>query len=127
MGLLFIPARAEEEQTALGKQMEAMDDAYKGFRRETDAAKGAKEAQIAQNAVLKAATEIPALIKEMPDGPEKDKAVNEYRTMMGKLFVSLCEVETAFLAGKIDEVAKIVDNLKEMKKSGHKKFVKEDE
>ena len=127
MGLLLMPSHAEEEKTPLGKQMEAMDDAYKGFRRETDPVKGAKEARDAQTAVLKAAMEIPALIKEMPDGPEKDKACNEYRSMIGKLFVSLCEVEAAFLAGKVDEVAKIVDNLKEMKKSGHKKFVKEDE
>lgn len=127
MSLLMVPAYAEEESTPLGKQMEAMDDAYKGFRRETDPVKGAKEARDAQTAALKAASEIPALIKEMPDGPEKDKACNEYRTMMGKLFVSLCEVEGAFLSGKLDEVTKIVDNLKEMKKSGHKKFVKEDE
>ncbi len=126
MGLLMMPARAEED-TPLGKQMDAMNDAFKAFRRETDATKGAKEARDAQTAALKAAMEIPALIKEMPEGAEKDKACNEYRTMMGKLYVVLCEVEGAFLAGKTTEVAGIVDKLKEMKKTGHEKFVKEDE
>ena len=37
--------------------------------------------------------------------------------MMGKLYVTLCEVEEAFLNGKIDEVAKIVESLKEHEKS----------
>ncbi len=130
MGLLLIPARAQDEKekhTPLGEQMESMDDAFKGFRRETDPVKGATEARAAQTATLKAAAEIPALIKDMPDGPEKAKAANEYRTMMGKLYVALCEVEGAFLAGKIDDVTKIVETLKTMKKDGHKKFIKEEE
>lgn len=130
-GLLLVPARAQDkekkDETPLGKQMEAMDDAFKGFRRETDPVKGAKEARDAQQGALKAALEIPVLIKEMPDGPDKDKAANEYRTMMGKLFITLCDVEGAFLAGKPEEVAKIVDTLKGMKKDGHKKFVKEED
>ena len=128
MGLMLVPARAQDkEETPLGKQMEAMDDAFKGFRRETDPVKGATEARAAQDAALKAAVEIPALIKEMPEGPEKAKALNGYRTMMGKLYVTLCEVEGAFLAGKVEDVAKIVESLKGMKKDGHKKFIKEEE
>ena len=128
IGLTLFPAKAEDEKdkTPLGKQMEAMSDAYKAMRKETDAVKGAALARDAQQAALKAALEIPALIKEMPEGPEKLKSAVEYRKMMGKLFISLCEVEEAFNAGKMDDVAKIVANLKEMKKQGHEKFVKED-
>jgi len=127
-GLLLIPARAEEkEHTALGKQMEAMNDAFKAFRKETDPVKGAAQAREAQAAALKGATEVPELIKDMPEGPEKAKAFAAYHKMIGKLYVSLCEVEEAFLNGKIDEVAKLVDSLKEQKKSGHKEFVKEEE
>lgn len=127
MGLLLVPARAaEEEETPLGKQMEAMNDAFKGFRRETDAVKGAAQAREAQQAALKSAMEIPAMLKAMPEGPEKAKALAEYRKMIGKLFVTLCEVEEAFLNGKIDEVAKIVETLKESKKAGHDKFVEEE-
>lgn len=128
IGLTLIPVKAEEkEHTELGKQMESVSDAFKAFRKETDPAKGAALARDAQQGVLKAALEVPALIKEMPEGPEKVKAAVEYRKMMGKLFVSLCEVEEAFINGKMDEVAKLVNDLKEQKKSGHEKFVKEDE
>ena len=77
--------------------------------------------------VLKAAMEVPALVKEMPDGPEKDEAANTYRMMMGKLYISFCEVEKAFLKNDLESVTSIVDTLKKMKKEGHEKFVKEDE
>ena len=127
---MLIPARAqdkEKETTALGKQMEAMNDAFKAFRKETDPVKGATQAREAQLAALKSATEVPETIKDMPEGPEKAKAFAAYHKMIGKLYVTLCEVEEAFLNGKIDEVVKMVDSLKEMKKSGHKKFMKEED
>lgn len=129
-GLMLIPARAqdkEKETTALGKQMEAMNDAFKAFRKETDPVKGATQAREAQLAALKSASEVPETIKDMPEGPEKAKAFAAYHKMIGKLYVTLCEVEEAFLNGKIDEVVKMVDSLKEMKKSGHKKFMKEED
>ena len=128
--MTLIPVKAQDddkEKTPLGKQMEAVSDAFKAFRKETDPVKGAALARDAQQGALKAAMEVPALVKEMPEGPEKVKAAVEYRKMMGKLFISLCEVEEAFINGKPEEVAKIVGNLKEMKKSGHEKFMKEDE
>lgn len=124
---MLMPAGAQEKPTtALGKQMESMNDAFKGFRRETDPVKGAAQAREAQQAALKCALEIPETLKDMPDGPDKAKALLEYRKMIGKLFVTLCEVEEAFLNGKIDEVAKIVTAIKDMKKAGHDKFVEEE-
>ncbi len=129
-GLMLMPARAAEkdkEETPLGKQMEAIDDAFKGFRRETDPMKGAAQARDAQQAALKSAMEIPATLKAMPEGPDKVKALLEFRKMIGKLFVTFCEVEEAFLNGKMDEVAKIVTAIKEMKKAGHDKFIEEEE
>ena len=107
--------------------MEAMNDAFKAFRRETDPVKGATQARLAQQAALKSAMEVPEMVKAMPEGPDKAKAQVAYHKMMGKLFVTLCEVEEAFLNGKIDDVAKIVDSLKEQKKAGHDKFMEKDE
>ncbi len=128
VGLMAVPAMAQdEEHTKLGEEMESMDDAFKAFRRETDATKGATAARSAQEATLKAAAEIPALIKKMPDGPEKAKASAEYRKAMGQLYVTLCEVESAFLNGKLEDVAKAVESLKEQKKAGHEKFMEEEE
>jgi hypothetical protein len=124
LGFLLMPAQANEE-SALGKQMEAIDDAFKGFRREADPVKGAEQAREAQNATLKATVELPEMVKAMPDGSEKSKAVAAYRKMMGQLFVVFCEVEEAFLAGNAEEVAKIVASVREMKKAGHDKFMED--
>jgi soluble cytochrome b562 len=124
VGLMCLPVSAvEKEESSLAKQMDAMNDAFKSFRKETDPVKGAAQAREAQQAALKSALEIPETLKAMTEGPEKVKALLEYRKMLGKLFVTLCEVEEAFLNGKIDEVAKIVASIKEMKKAGHDKFM----
>ena len=122
-----LPLRAEEADTPLAKEMEKLDDAYKAFRRETDASKGAVAAREAQGTVLKAIPLVPALIDKMPAGEAKDKALVGYRTQMGKLFVSLCEVESAFIAKDLDTVAKLVDSLKGEKKEGHDTFIEEEE
>jgi soluble cytochrome b562 len=125
LACLVLPISAEEE-TPLGQQMEAINDAYKAFRKETDPAKGAALAREAQQAVVKGLGELPAMLTKMPDGPAKSKAAVEYRKMMAKLFISLCEVEEAFLEGKIEKVTEIVDSLKEMKKAGHDKFMEDE-
>ena len=121
---LSLPLCADE--TPLGKKMDAFDDAYKSFRKESDPAKGAAQAREAQELILQGIAELPSMLAKMPDGPAKSKAVAEYRKMMGKLFVVLCEVEEAFLAGKIDEVAKLVESIKEMKKEGHNRFMEDE-
>jgi soluble cytochrome b562 len=122
---LFLPVRAEEE-TALGKQMDAMNQAFKSFRKETDPAKCAALARDAQQAVAKSLLELPELVVKMPEGPAKAKSAAEYRKMMGRLYVSLCEVEEAYLAGKAEDAAKILASLKDVKKQGHDKFMEEE-
>jgi soluble cytochrome b562 len=114
------------EDTPLAEQMGAMNDAYKAFRKETDPAKGAALAREAQAALVKGLAETPEMVAKMPDGPDKAKAGAAYRKMMGKLYVTLCEVEEAFLAGKTEEVAKLVEAMKEMKKAGHDKFMEDE-
>ncbi|NJR43635.1 MAG: hypothetical protein HC767_14280, partial [Akkermansiaceae bacterium] len=76
-GFLLMPARADEE-TPLAKQMSAMNDAYKAFRKETDPVKGAALAREAQQSALQSAAETPEMLKELPEGPEKAKAMAEY-------------------------------------------------
>lgn len=122
---LLLPVQAAPH-SELENQMEALDDAFKGFRRETDPVKGAAQAREAQAASLKAFSELPAMVKAMPDGSEKEKASASYRKMMGKLLVVLCEVEEAFLAGNTEEVTKIVAAVREMKKEGHDQFMEDE-
>ncbi len=124
--MLPTPARADED-TPLAKEMEKVDDAFKGFRRETDPAKGAKAAREAQEGVLKALAFTPALIEKMPAGEAKEKAIVAYRTQMGQLFVTFCEVEAAFIAKDLPGVAKLVESVKGSKKKGHDEFMEEEE
>ncbi|WP_193212087.1 cytochrome b562 [Luteolibacter marinus] len=124
--LVPTPVRADDD-SPLAKQMESLDDAYKGFRREKDPAKGAALAREAQDAVLKAVPMVPGLIESMPDGEDKAKAIAAYRTQMGQLFVALCEVESAFVAKDLDKVAELVNTLKSQKKKGHDEFMEDDE
>jgi soluble cytochrome b562 len=124
---LVLPLSADEKtETPLGKQMESFNDAFKAFRKETDPAKCAALAREAQAAVVKTLTETPELVKKMADGPEKAKAAAEYRKMMGKVYVSLCELEEAYLNGKVEDANKILGSMREMKKAGHDKFMEEE-
>ena len=123
--LFMIPASAQED-TPLAKQMETMNDAYKAMRREEDPAKGAALAREAQDAMVKAITEVPELVKAMPDGPDKVKASAEYRKMMGTLITTLADMEIAFLNKDMDKVKAIVEQMRDAKKKGHDKFMEEE-
>jgi soluble cytochrome b562 len=126
--VLFAPLSAMADgDTPLAKQMEALDDAYKGFRREKDASKGAAEARNAQQALIRGFAETPTMIARMPDGPDKEKAAAKYRAMMAAVLVKLCEVERKFLDGDADGVEKLVAELKDLRKEGHDKFMEDDE
>ena len=117
----------KEKDTPLAKEMEKVDEAFKGFRRETDPVKGAKAAREAQEGVIKALAFTPALVEKMPAGEAKEKAIVAYRTQIGQLFVLFCQVEAAFVAKDLPGVTKLVDSLKSAKKKGHDEFMEEEE
>lgn len=119
------PLRADDSPMA--KQMEGLDDAYKAFRREKDPDKGAAAARDAQEAVLKAIPMVPELVGKIGDAKEKAKALVSYRKQMAQLYVTLCDVEAAFLAGETDKVTELVEALKAHKKEGHNAFIEEEE
>jgi soluble cytochrome b562 len=120
-----LAVRADDD-SPLHKQMEATNDAFKAFRKETDPAKGAALARDAQASAIKSLSETPELVAQIKDPVEKAKAEVAYKKMIANLVVTLCDVEEAFQAGKLDEVAKLVDAIKEQKKTGHEKFIPED-
>ncbi len=124
--LMFVqPSMADD--TPLAKQMEAMNDAYKAMRRETDPAKGAALAREAQDAMIKGVVELPEMVKGMPEGADKAKASAEYRKMMGSLIATLADMELAFLNNDTAKVKEIVESMRDMKKQGHDKFMEEEE
>ncbi len=40
--------------------------------------------------------------------------------------IVFCDIETAFIDGKTDDVAKLVQEAKALKKEGHKKYIEEE-
>ena len=126
IGSLFLLDVARADDTPLGEQMSAMNDAYKAMGKETDAAKGAILAREAQTAMLKSLEFKPeAFDKLFPDKAAAAKAMVEYRKMIGEAFVIFCKVEMAFLEGKTDDVKKLLAEAKDLKKAGHDKFMEE--
>ncbi len=123
---MILSAPAYADDSPLAKEMEAMNDAYKAMRRIEDMPKGAELARTAQDAMVKAITELPEMVKAMPDGPDKAKASASYRMMMGKLISSLAELELAFHNSDKAKVDEIILALRESKKQGHDKFMEEE-
>jgi hypothetical protein len=122
-----LPLVAEDDkpESPLARQMSEVDAAYKALKKETDPEKGAASARVAQQALVLGLAELPEMLKKMPDGPAKAAAAAEYRKLMGQCYVIFCEIEQAFLAGKVEQIEGLIDNLKAVKKTGHQKFIEE--
>lgn len=117
-------AMADEESTPLVKAMEQTSDALKSLRKidKSDWAAGAKAARTAADGIRKGMEFEPALVKEMPDGKEKTKAIANYRQMMGLSYAALCELEIAYLEEDQEKVDAAMSKVKAGKKEGHKKY-----
>jgi hypothetical protein len=116
----------DKKETPLGKQMEAMNDAFKAIRKEADPAKGATLARTAQDALLKSLVETPKVIADLPEA-ERAKASANYRTLIGKAFVTFSEIEEAFIAKDLEKVKTLVEGVRDLKKQGHDKYMEDDE
>ncbi len=122
----MMPAPVQAQDSPMAKQMDALDSAYKAFRRETDTAKGAAAAREGQEAVLKAIPMLPELVEKIGDPTAKAKAAVSYRKQMAHLYITLCDVEAAFLAADLDKVAELVEAMKTHKKDGHNEFMEDE-
>lgn len=118
------PISAEEEETPLTKAMEQTSSALKKLRRidKSDWDAGAKAARSAAEGIRKGMEFIPAIVKEMPDGKDKDKAIADYRMMMGQSYAAICELELAYLEEDQEKVNAASRKVKGGKKEGHKKY-----
>ena len=114
----------EEKDTPLAKTMGESGKALKSLRKidKGDWASGAKAARAAADACRKGMAYIPALVKEMPDGKEKIKAIADYKRLMGQSYVSLCALELAYLSEDQSKVDVAMKEVKAVKKEGHKKY-----
>jgi len=120
-------ARAEEKpETELGKQMEAANDALKAMKKETDPAKGAALARQVEAALVKSLSEVPSTLEKTPE-PEKAKALANYRTLIAKTYVTVSQIEEAYLANDLEKVKTLSEALRPDKKEGHEKYKPKDE
>ena len=105
-----------DEDSPLAKAMTTTNDAMKALGKETDSTKGAAMAREAQEGIVKSIPLVPELIADMPD----------YRKMMAQALALFCDIETAFLNNKADDVTKLITEAKALKKEGHKKYMDEE-
>lgn len=120
-------AFAAEPETELGNKMDKMGSAFRALRRQAaDATKNAdslaKIAVIKENAIASLKLD-PAKKKDMPAGEQK-KFVADYQAKM-KEFIALVEkVEAAFKANNNAEAEKLIGQMADAQKAGHKAFQK---
>ncbi len=123
LGSLAPLASANEE---LGGKMEEISDLYKAIRKTADPAEGAQLARDVQKLTLGSLDQVPDVIKDMPDGKDKEKAQADYRRLIAASYVKFCEVEIAFLAGDLEKVKTLVEDIKSLKKEGHDAYIEEE-
>ena len=124
-GLLLVqPVHAEDEDTPLAKTMQEASKALKALRKlpKDDWAGGAEAARTAAEGIRKGIEFVPVLIKEMKDGVEKEKALADYRRLMGLNYAALCQLELAYLEKDVAKVEEATKAWKALKKEGHKKY-----
>lgn len=114
----------DEEDTPLAKTMKEASQALKALRKmpKDDWAGGAKAARTAAEGIRKGMAYIPAMIKDMQDGIEKEKAIADYRRLMGVNYAALCALELAYLEKDAAKVEEATSAWKKIKKEGHKKY-----
>ncbi len=124
-GVVFSqPVHADDDDTPLAKSMTEASDALKALRKmpKDDWAGGAEKARAAAEGIRKGMEFIPAMLKDMKDGVEKDKALADYRRLMGLNYAALCELELAYLEKDAAKIEAATTSWKALKKEGHKKY-----
>jgi len=119
------PADADsDDDTPLTETMKQSSGALKSLRKidKDDWAGGAEAARSAADGMRKGMEFVPILIKGMPEGKEKAKALADYRRMMGLSYANLCELEIAYIEEDAEKVDAAMTKVKAGKKEGHKKY-----
>ena len=113
-----------DDDTPLTETMKQSSGALKSLRKidKDDWAGGAEAARSAADGLRKGMEFVPILIKGMPEGKEKAKALADYRRMMGLSYANLCELEIAYLEEDPEKVDAAMTKVKAGKKEGHKKY-----
>lgn len=121
MLLACAPAHADDE-TPLSKEMDELSSTLKSLRKAEGWEAKAEIARKAQEYCLAGLKYLPRQFKEMPEGKEKAKATADYKRLTADAYSAICQLEIAFLNEDEDAVDEALSLIKEVKKSGHKKY-----
>jgi soluble cytochrome b562 len=117
--------KEEKPETELTKQMDKMNAAFRKLRRQaTDATKNADS--LAQVAILKefataSAKLEPAKAATIP-AADRAKWVANYRAKMTETLANIDKLEAALKAGQNEEAGKLVTELNNQQRAGHKEY-----
>jgi soluble cytochrome b562 len=123
----------KEPETELGKHMEKIGGAFRKLRKVDPATKLAQIADPAKNedslkqlAIIKdnatAAAKLEPALKARKPADEQAKFVAAYQEQMKHFLADVDSATAALKAGKNDEAAKLVNELKDDMDKGHKDF-----
>lgn len=119
---LALPVTVIADDTPLAEEMDTISSSLKRLRRAETTQEKVELVQGAQKAALKSLEYLPVIFKDIKDEAEKAKSTADYKMLVGKSYVKLCELEMAFLAGDEAKSDEIMGHLKDLKKEGHEKY-----
>ena len=116
----------KKEPKDMAEAMDEMSGSLKMLRRlRRDPDRWVKSAAMVakgSQAVILAMKFVPNEIGELPEGPDKIKALADSRRLMGLTLAGYAELELAFLAEDEEKVEEVLDKLKEIKAESHEKY-----
>ncbi|HJM65383.1 MAG: hypothetical protein CMN05_00240 [Roseibacillus sp.] len=118
----------EPEAKDMEEAMDLMSGSLKRLRRlRRDPDRWTKSAALVAEGsqiVIASMKWIPKEIEELPEGPEKIRALADSRRLMGLTLAGYAELELAFLAQDEEKAEETLDKLKEIKAESHEKYNK---
>jgi soluble cytochrome b562 len=121
------PDGGPDEMTELAEQMDRMSGAFRKLRRQAgDATMNAASLELV--GVMREAAEAaqacnPAKAADLPEA-QRAKFTGDYRTQVGKLLALLTRTEAAIKDGDNAAAVKLVGEMGDLQKAGHKEFRK---
>ncbi len=121
---LAFPAFGEDE-TQLGKHMDELSGLLKSLRKIDGFDEKAAVVRQAQEELIKCFPLIPALTEKTEDAALKAAQIAEYKKLLARNYVLLCDFELAFLNKNEEQADDIYDQLKKIKKEGHTAYIED--
>lgn len=133
---VFMPVvRAEhhgddEEKTPMGEEMSAMNKAWRTIKKNAgDASRNEETLKLLDEMIQAAVTATdmdPVLADEQPEG-KRQAFVDAYRKGMKATVADLESLRAVLAAGENDKAARLIKELDDQKKKGHKEFKPKDD